>query len=131
MIFSRRDYNMVIIMIVVLIGGLTYLLAEPMISQWRQAQIAWERLDQNRAVAERVLQSRADAEQSLGTLRSTLPSYRKDEAVGADVLAQRQQHLGERVRVACVCACASRTCAWRDVRVNIQSTPPKHPLHLL
>lgn len=88
MIFSRRDFNMVIIMIIVLVAGLTYLLADPMIRQWRETSTVLERLALDRSVAQRLLNNRPELEGRLAGLRATLPSYGKTEAVGAELLRQ-------------------------------------------
>jgi len=91
MIFSKRDFSLVMIMLGVLILGLTYLLAEPMISQWRQASALRERLNRERSIAERILGARPEAEEKLTALRSTLPLYGKTEAVGAELLRKVRQ----------------------------------------
>lgn len=88
MIFSKRDFNMVMIMIAVLLLGLTYLLGEPMIRQWRETATVRERLDQNRAMVERSLKMRGEFEEKLVSLRATLPTYGMTEAVGASLLQQ-------------------------------------------
>lgn len=91
MIFSRRDFSLVMIMIAVLVLGLTYLLAEPMVSQWRQSSTARARLERERSLAERVLASGPEWRAKLTDLRATLPSYGMDEAVGAELLRKVRQ----------------------------------------
>lgn len=91
MIFSRRDFSLVMIMIAVLVSGLTYLLAEPMISQWRQASELRERVEREKSIAERILNARPEAEAKLSELRSTLPLYGTTEAVGAELLRRVRQ----------------------------------------
>lgn len=86
MIFNRRDFNMVIVIIIVLLVGLTYLLADPMIRQWKETSNVRTRVNRDKALAERLLSSRAEWEEKLTDLRSTLPSYELDEAVGAELL---------------------------------------------
>lgn len=88
MIYSRREFVMVIIIIAVLIGGLTFLIVQPMVGQWQQASAARRQLERDRAIAQRLIDTRAEWEGKLGGLRSSLPLYRKDEAVGADLLRQ-------------------------------------------
>lgn len=88
MIFSRRDFNMVMIMVGVLLLGMTYLMAEPMIRQWREAAAVRGRLERDRTMAERFLKSRAEFEEKLVSLRSTLPMYGTNETVGAALLQQ-------------------------------------------
>jgi len=88
MIFSRRDYHLVLITLGVLLAGMTYLLAAPMIGQWKQAAVVRERLERDRGVAERILSTRGEWEGKLGELRATLPRYGMTEAVGAELLRQ-------------------------------------------
>lgn len=88
MIFSRRDYNMVMIMIAVLLLGLTYLLADPMIRQWREAASVRERLERDRAMVQGTLDRRGEYEGKLVSLRASLPTYGTNEAVGASLLQQ-------------------------------------------
>ncbi|HMO49508.1 MAG TPA: hypothetical protein PKE26_03700 [Kiritimatiellia bacterium] len=88
MIFSRRDFHLVLVMIGVLLLGLTYLLGAPRIEQWRQAATVRERLERDRAVAERILNTRGEWEGQLSELRATLPRYGMNEAVGAELLRQ-------------------------------------------
>ncbi len=88
MIFTRRDFNMVMIMIAVLLLGLTYLLADPMIRQWREASSVRDRLERDRAMVQRSLDRRGEYEGKLKDLRSTLPVYGINEAVGASLLQQ-------------------------------------------
>jgi hypothetical protein len=88
MIFSKRDYNMVMIMIAVLLIGLTYLLGDPMFRQWRETATVRDRLDENRAMVQRSLNTRGELEEKLVSLRATLPKYGMNEAVGASLLQQ-------------------------------------------
>ncbi|HMP89998.1 MAG TPA: hypothetical protein PJ991_07345 [Kiritimatiellia bacterium] len=88
MIFSRRDFNMVMIMLAVVLVGLTYLITEPMITQWRQVNQVRDRLEQQRAVAERMLNTRPEWQEKLDVLRGTLPGYGANEAVVAELLRQ-------------------------------------------
>jgi hypothetical protein len=88
MIFSRRDFNMVMIMVAVLLLGMTYLMTEPMINQWRQAAAVRRQLERDRAMAERFLKSRSTFEEKLVDLRATLPTYGTNEIVGAALLQQ-------------------------------------------
>lgn len=88
MIFSKRDFNMVMIMIAVLLLGLTYLLGDPMIRQWRETASVRHQLDENRAMVERSLRTRGELEEKLVSLRATLPRYGTNEAVGASLLQQ-------------------------------------------
>lgn len=88
MIFSRRDYNMVMIMIGVLLLGLTYLIADPMIRQWREAASVRDRVERERDMVQRSLDKRGEYEEKLESLRATLPSYATNEAVGASLLQQ-------------------------------------------
>jgi len=88
MIFSRRDYNLVMITLGVLLGGLTYLFAEPMISQWRQVSAVRERLERERTIAQRMLNTRGEWQEKLDALRGTLPGYGANEAVVAELLRQ-------------------------------------------
>ena len=86
MIFSRRDYHMVLMIIGVLLLGLTYLIGEPMVSQWKEVNDARTHVNRDKAFAERLLTTRAKWEGKLTGLRSTLPSYEMNEAVGAELL---------------------------------------------
>lgn len=88
MIFSRRDYTMVMMIVAVLLIGLGYLIAAPMIGQWREAASLRERLNKDRAVAERLLNTRGEWEAKLGEARANLPRYGMTEAVGAELLRQ-------------------------------------------
>lgn len=88
MIQNKRDFVMVMIMLAVVLLGFTYLLAEPMITQWREAAGARARLERDRGIAERLLASRGDWEMRLSGARSTLPRYSMTQAVGADLLRQ-------------------------------------------
>ena len=88
MIFSRRDFNLVMIMLAVLLGGLTYLFVEPMYTQWRQVSEVRSRLEQQRDVAQRMLRTRPEWQEKLDELRGTLPGYGVNEAVVAELLRQ-------------------------------------------
>lgn len=99
MIFSRRDFNMVIIILAVILFGLTYLLAEPMIRQWKDASEARTRVNRDRGLAERLINTRGELENKLEGLRSTLPSYDVNEAVGAELL-RKVRSLADENRVA-------------------------------
>ena len=86
MMFSRRDFSMVIIIIAVILFGLTYLLADPMIRQWKETSEVRARVDRDKALTERLLSTRTEWEGKITGLRSTLPSYDIKEAVGAELL---------------------------------------------
>lgn len=88
MIQNKRDFSMVMIMVAVLLLGFTYLLAAPMLTQWREAKTTRARLDRDRGIAERLLNSRGEWETRLAEARSTLPRYGMTETVGADLLRQ-------------------------------------------
>jgi hypothetical protein len=88
MIFSKRDFNLVMITLAVLLGGLTYLLIMPMANQWKLSSAAREQLERDRALADRILASRPEWEERLGALQATLPTYGLTEAVGAELLRQ-------------------------------------------
>jgi type II secretory pathway component PulM len=87
-IFSRRDFNMVMIMVAVLLLGMTYLLADPMIKRWREAAAVRSSLERDQAMAERFLKTRGELEGKLVSLRATLPTYATNEVVGAALLQQ-------------------------------------------
>ncbi len=91
MIFTRRDFSMVMIMIAVLLLGLTYLLGDPMIRRWREASSARATLERDRGMAARVLKNRPEYEEKLVNLRATLPTYGINEAVGATLLLKVRQ----------------------------------------
>lgn len=88
MIFSRRDFTLVMIMLGVLLAGFTYLIAAPLAGNWRQSAALRDRLDRDRAIGEKILRSRGEWEQQLEGMRATLPKYRPDERVGAELLKQ-------------------------------------------
>jgi hypothetical protein len=88
MIHGKRDFTMVMIMLAVLLLGFTYLLGEPMIRQWREAKITLERLNRDRAIAERLLSARGTWETRLSEARSSLPRYGMQDKVEAELLLQ-------------------------------------------
>jgi Tfp pilus assembly protein PilO len=88
MIHGKRDFTMVMIMLAVLLLGFTYLLAAPMITQWRESTTTRARLERDRGIAERLLNSRGDWEVRLAEARATLPRYGMTDPVGADLLRQ-------------------------------------------
>ncbi len=88
MIAGRRDFIMVMIMLGVLLGGFTFLLAGPMIQQGRQSSDVRARLERDRGVAERLIATRGDWESKLTQSRATLPRYGVTQAVEAELLMQ-------------------------------------------
>lgn len=88
MIANRREFTMAMIILGVLLGGLAFLLAVPMIQQARQAAETRQRMERDRSVAERLINARGDWEAKLNESRATLPRYSMTETVGAELLRQ-------------------------------------------
>lgn len=91
MIFSRRDFNLVLITLGVLLAGLTYLLASPIFSKWSETAALRESLERQQSIAENILQRRGEWESRLEALRDRLPRYEAQEAVGAELLRRIRQ----------------------------------------
>ncbi|MCB1069207.1 MAG: hypothetical protein H7A43_00560 [Verrucomicrobia bacterium] len=88
MIYTRRDLNMVIAILLVLVGGLSYLIVTPQLESWREANRIQERLDREQDTARRLLDRRPEWEEALAGLRGQLPSFGIDQAVTAELLKQ-------------------------------------------
>lgn len=88
MIFSRRDFSLVMIMLGVLLAGFSYLLGAPMVSSWIESSAMRERFNRELESSNRMLDIRPEWEQKLATLRATLPTYRADERVEGELLKQ-------------------------------------------
>ncbi len=99
MIFTSRDRNALLLIVLVLIVGLSYLFGMPMISKWREAVTARERLERDMNFARKNLAKRPEYQERLGTLMNELPSYGTDEAVTAELL-RRIERLARDNRVA-------------------------------
>jgi len=88
MIFTKRDFSLIMIILGVLLTGFTYLLGEPLIRNWRQSAFLRERLDRDRAIGEKMLSIRPEWDQQLSTLRATLPTYEPEARVEGELLKQ-------------------------------------------
>jgi len=88
MIFSRRDFTLVMIMLGVLLAGFSYLLGAPLVRDWIASTSLRERFSRELENGNRMLGARPEWEQRISTLRATLPTYRADERVEGELLKQ-------------------------------------------
>lgn len=94
MIFTQRDFSMVMMSLAVLLTGMAYLVGAPLIEGWRQSVTLRDRINKDRGLAERIISSRGEWQIKLDESRGNLPTYGKTEAVGAELL-RRVRKLAE------------------------------------
>lgn len=86
MIYTRRDLNMVLAILLVLIVGFSYLVVTPQLEGWREARRIRERLDREQDTARRLIERGPEWAERLEGLRGQLPSFGTDQAVTAELL---------------------------------------------
>ncbi|HMP74390.1 MAG TPA: hypothetical protein PKE55_14120 [Kiritimatiellia bacterium] len=91
MIYTRRDLNMVIAILLVLVLGISYLVLSPRIETWLESRRTQERLEREYDASRRIIATRGQAIERLEDLRGSLPAFGANEPVGAELLRQIQR----------------------------------------
>jgi Tfp pilus assembly protein PilO len=85
---SLRDMVMLWITGIILLFGLTYIIAVPRIKGWRAQRTEQKGLDQQVAMRERLVSQTAQWENRLRELRKALPAHPPSKDVTADILIE-------------------------------------------
>ena len=83
---SQRELTMGMVTLALVVLGGTYMLGRPMLQKWGAAGAIRQRMAEENKFSTRLINQREDAVKHLDELRGTLPKYRPDQPVTAELL---------------------------------------------
>ena len=86
MTFSRKENTIVVLVLIIVLLGLSYLIGMPLQEEWERAGRLREKTIIANGVARELIAQRGDWEGKLTALRGRLPKYRPDQPVTAELL---------------------------------------------